>query len=81
MEIREVTCQNILNRSAIADYCINPYTGCQHSCCYCYARFVARYVGKRMKDWAKFVYPKINAGTVLSKQIKRALIIISATKR
>jgi DNA repair photolyase len=37
MIIREVQAKTILSKSQINPYVINPYTGCQHACTYCYA--------------------------------------------
>ena len=39
IEINEINCKSILNKSRIPDldYTINPYTGCLHGCIYCYA--------------------------------------------
>ncbi len=70
-EVREVFCKGILSRSGIGsvDYSINPYTGCSHGCAYCYARFMLRYA-KTRQPWGKFVHVKINAPTVLMKEIK-----------
>ena len=36
--VKEVQARSILNKSQIFDYCVNPYTGCQVNCRYCYAR-------------------------------------------
>jgi DNA repair photolyase len=48
LKVKEVTAKSILNRSKIFDYCLNPYTGCQINCAYCYARlFMRRYSGHR----------------------------------
>lgn len=35
MIVRELECKSLLNESKLADYCINCYVGCQHSCKYC----------------------------------------------
>ena len=37
--VREVRCRTLLNRCSIDDYSFNCYTGCEHGCAYCYARF------------------------------------------
>jgi DNA repair photolyase len=72
MNIREIEAKSILNKSKIFDYCINPYTGCQVNCRYCYARlFMRRYSGHK-EPWGEFVDAKINAPEVLKKQLKRA---------
>lgn len=72
MKIKEVEAKSILNRSKIFDYCLNPYTGCEHSCRYCYARlFMRRYSG-HSEAWGEFVDVKINAPLLLKKQLERA---------
>ncbi len=69
---REVEAKSILNQSKIFDYCLNPYTGCQVGCRYCYARlFIPRYSGHR-EPWGSFVDVKINAVEILRRQLLRA---------
>ena len=62
IKIREIKAKSIINRSNLpdADYVINPYIGCIHSCLYCYARFMKRFTG-HTEPWGKFVDVKINA--------------------
>jgi DNA repair photolyase len=70
--IKETQAKSILNKSQIFDYCVNPYTGCQVNCRYCYARlFMKRYSGHK-EPWGEFVDAKINAPEVLRKQLQRA---------
>lgn len=70
--VKETQAKSILNKSQIFDYCVNPYTGCQVNCRYCYARlFMRRYSGHK-EPWGGFVDVKINAPDVLRKQLKRA---------
>ena len=71
-EVREIYCKGILSQSGISgvDYSVNPYVGCSHGCAYCYARFMIRYA-KTKQPWGNFVHTKINAPTVLVKEIKR----------
>ena len=72
MNVQETLAKTILNKSKIHDYCVNPYTGCQVNCRYCYARlFMARYSGHK-EPWGEFVDVKINAPEVLRKQLARA---------
>lgn len=79
MIIKEVRSKTILSASRIYDYVINPYVGCQHSCSYCYARFMKRFSGHR-EPWGQFVDVKINAADLLQVEIyrkKRGTIWIS----
>jgi len=72
LKVREVQAKSILNKSKIYDYCLNPYTGCQVGCAYCYARlFIPRYSG-HSEPWGEFVDVKVNAPELLKKQLIRA---------
>jgi DNA repair photolyase len=72
LKVKEVRAKSILNRSKIFDYCLNPYTGCQINCRYCYARlFMRRYSGHR-EAWGEFVDVKVNAPDLLAKQLESA---------
>jgi DNA repair photolyase len=72
MIIREIHAKSVLNKSKIFDYCLNPYTGCQTGCRYCYARlFIPRYSGHK-EPWGEFVDVKVNAVDVLRRQLDRA---------
>ncbi len=65
MKIREIKAKSVLSRSQIYDYALNPYVGCQHSCVYCYAKFMKRFTGHR-ESWGEFVDIKINAPELLA---------------
>lgn len=72
LKIREVKAKSILNKSKVYTYCLNPYTGCEHNCRYCYARlFMGRYSG-HSEAWGEFVDVKINAPQLLHQQLQRA---------
>ncbi len=70
MIIKEVYAKTILSKSKVSDYTINPYTGCEHGCTYCYARFMKRFTGHR-EEWGRFVDVKINAASLLQREIKK----------
>jgi DNA repair photolyase len=70
MIVREIYARSILSKSKIYDYTINAYTGCQHGCTYCYARFMKRTTG-HIEPWGEFVDIKINAPELLQKEITR----------
>jgi DNA repair photolyase len=59
-----------MTKSKLTDYVINPYTGCQHGCKYCYADFI-----RRFQDiphaWGEFVYAKINCPELLDCELKK----------
>ena len=72
LKVKEVKAKSILNKSKIFDYCLNPYTGCQINCAYCYARlFMRRYSG-HSEAWGEFVDVKVNAVEVLKRQLNKA---------
>ena len=70
MIVREIYARAILSKSKIYDYTINAYTGCQHGCTYCYARFMKRTTG-HIEPWGEFVDAKINAPELLQKEINK----------
>ena len=70
MIIREVQAKSILSVSRVYDYVVNPYTGCQHACSYCYSRFMKRFSGHK-EPWGEFVDVKINAPDLLRTEISK----------
>jgi DNA repair photolyase len=70
MVIREVQAKSILSASQVYPFVINPYTGCQHACTYCYARFMKRFTGHR-EPWGQFVDVKVNAADLLRREVSR----------
>jgi DNA repair photolyase len=70
MIIQEKQAKSILSESKIYPYVINPYTGCQHNCSYCYARYMKRFTGHQ-EPWGQFVDVKVNAPDLLARQIKK----------
>jgi DNA repair photolyase len=70
MIVREIYAKSILSKSKVYDYTINAYTGCQHACTYCYARFMKRTTG-HLEPWGEFVDAKINAPELLRKEIDK----------
>jgi DNA repair photolyase len=70
MVVKEIRAKTILSVSKVYDYVVNPYIGCQHSCTYCYARFMKRFTGHR-EPWGEFVDVKINAPELLRNEIGR----------
>jgi DNA repair photolyase len=68
MIIKEIQSKTILSVSKVYPYVINPYTGCQHNCSYCYARFMKRFTGHQ-EPWGQFVDVKVNAVELLRVEI------------
>jgi DNA repair photolyase len=68
--VREVGCKSLLNRSRNGSYSFNCYTGCEHGCVYCYARFMQRF-HPHEEPWGEFVDVKVDAAEVLARQLRR----------
>ncbi|MFH8107424.1 MAG: radical SAM protein [Candidatus Aenigmatarchaeota archaeon] len=84
IEIKETKCKNALSRSGIygIDYSINPYIGCEHNCCYCFARYMKKFSHSE-KEWGEFVVVKKNIFDVFREEIKKvksgSILISSVT--
>lgn len=70
MIVKEIQSKTILSNSKIYPYVINPYTGCQHACSYCYARFMKKFTGHK-EPWGEFVDVKVNAAELLKREITK----------
>jgi DNA repair photolyase len=70
MILREIYARSILSKSQVFDYAVNPYIGCQHSCTYCYARFMRRFTGHK-EPWGEFADVKINAPDLLKHELDK----------
>jgi DNA repair photolyase len=73
MQIKEVEAKSILVRSKLpdAEYVVNPYTGCEFGCQYCYASFAGRFVGQPRDAWGDYVYAKVNAVSVFTIELEK----------
>jgi DNA repair photolyase len=71
MKIKEINAKTIIVPSKLpdVDYVINPYTGCQFGCLYCYATFVGRFVNEPRSNWGNYVYVKSNAISLAKDQL------------
>jgi len=70
IKVREKLAKTILSKSKVFDYTVNPYTGCEHGCTYCYARFMRRFCNVE-EEWGSFVDVKVNAPQLLGKEVRR----------
>lgn len=43
--VKDMDVKSVLSKSnlPVSDYSVNPYTGCEHACKYCYASFMKRF--------------------------------------
>ena len=57
MKVKFREAKSIITKSNIPsiDYVINPYTGCQHGCIYCYAEFMIRFTNHKGEKWGEFL--------------------------
>ncbi len=84
MIVNEIKAKNIITKSNLPgiDYVINPYTGCSHSCLYCYARFMKRF-SRHEEKWGSFVDVKVNASDLIPAGVttyrQKSLFISSVT--
>lgn len=84
MEVEETKCKSILSKSDLydVDYTINPYTGCEHGCKYCYAKFMRKFTNHK-EPWGEFVDIKTNSRKILEKDLmkkgKGSILISSVT--
>jgi DNA repair photolyase len=69
MEIKIIHTQKVLSKTQIslADYVINPYQGCEFGCVYCYSQ---ENKNLKNKNFFQFLGVKINAPSVLEKELK-----------
>ena len=56
MNVKTIAAKSVLTKSnlPVSDYSANPYTGCEHSCKYCYASFMKRFTN-HTEEWGSFV--------------------------
>lgn len=81
MKINFREAKQIVTKSNIPtiDYVINPYTGCQHGCIYCYAEFMIRFTGHKGDKWGQFLDIKtFNVNRIRPQKYDGKTILISS---
>jgi DNA repair photolyase len=73
LKVRAKSCKTALSKTGVPsyDYTVNPYTGCENACVYCYANFMRRFSGHLQDPWGSFVDVKVNLPDVLGKELPR----------
>lgn len=56
LTVKTIETKNVITKSnlPVCDYSVNPYTGCEHACMYCYASFMKRFTG-HPEEWGTFL--------------------------
>lgn len=73
MTTKKIQAKSILTKSGLPDanYCINPYLGCEHGCKYCYASFMCTFSNRPKDSWGNFLDVKINAPEIIKQELKK----------
>ena len=60
MIIKETAAKSVITKSDLpaCEFSVNPYTGCEHACKYCYASFMKRFTN-HPEPWGEFVDVKM----------------------
>lgn len=75
LRIRSIEAKTMIVNSKLPDIdcVVNPYTGCEFACLYCYASFMGRFVGESNQSWGDYVYVKENAIEIFKNDLNRLL--------
>lgn len=71
IKVAEISCKSAIGPCGFpgGGLAINPYIGCEHSCAYCYARFIKRFTG-HTEAWGTFVDVRVNNAKMLRHQME-----------
>lgn len=72
MKIHEIQAKSIIVPSRLpgTDFVINPYTGCEFGCLYCYATYTGNYVREPRSNWGNYLYVKANAVELVKAELQ-----------
>ncbi len=79
MKLSKITAKSILVKSKlpVSDYVANPYSGCTHNCCYCYASFMKRFTNHNEK-WGAYLDVKEYVSDKLPKSLSKKTVLLSS---
>jgi len=60
------------------DWVINQYVGCEHSCLYCYAKFISRWRPPDYGRWGSWVEAKMNAPELVKGRYVKGSVYMSS---
>jgi len=60
------------------DWAINQYVGCEHSCLYCYAKFISRWRPLNYGKWGSWVEAKMNAPELVKGRYIKGAVYMSS---
>ncbi len=77
MRVVRIRTGEIFSRTKVpgASYAVNQYVGCQHSCLYCYAKFMCKW--KRYGKWGSWIEVKENAPDLVRGRLVPGRVIMS----
>jgi len=67
----EIEARQALSRSSLSDYVVNPYSGCQHGCRYCYAQRYFRSRTSPPVPWGLEVYARTNVPDLVCQETRK----------
>jgi DNA repair photolyase len=72
IKVIETQAKTILTKTSLpgCDYVVNPYSGCQFACMYCYSAQIARWKHSG-QEWGSFLDVKLNAPELLKQELEK----------
>lgn len=72
LKINQIIVKSILTPSKLpaSDFVVNPYSGCQFGCVYCYADFMRKFTGHLEDSWGDYVDVKVNSVNLIKREIE-----------